>query len=61
MISSALPGADQAVMTGTLSHQLSAMPETAAPIEMAQTQEAIMSGAASAARAAWKKISSGPA
>ena len=42
--SKAVPGADQAVMTGTRSHQLSTMPASAAPIEMPHTHEAIMAG-----------------
>ena len=61
VISSAVPGADQAVTTGTFSHQLSTMPDTAAPTEMAHTHDASSSGPAPAARPAWKKISSGPA
>ena len=59
-MSSAVPGADQAVITGTRSHQLSTMPEMAAPIEMPQTQEAIIAGETPADCPAWKKINSGP-
>ncbi len=55
-----MPGADQAVTTGTFSHRLSRMPETAAPSEMAHTQEVIMALEISALWAAWKKIASGP-
>ncbi len=58
--SSTVPGADQAVTTGTFNHQLSPMPETAAPIEIAQTQEVIMAEEISALWAAWKKMISGP-
>ena len=61
MTSSAVPGADQAVTTGTLSHRLSPIPETAAPMEMAQTQEVIMAPDISALWAAWKKMARGPA
>jgi hypothetical protein len=53
VISKAVPGADQAVITGTRSTQLSAMPETAAPIEMPQTQEAKVALSTWAACAAW--------
>ena len=35
--------ADHAVMIGCFSHKLNAMPETAAPIEMDHTQDAITS------------------
>jgi hypothetical protein len=59
--SNAVPGADQAVMIGCFSHQLNVMPETAAPIEIAQTQDATTSLPTWALRAAWKKIASGPA
>ncbi|MNC54673.1 hypothetical protein D3C81_1816130 [compost metagenome] len=60
MTSSAVPGADQAVTTGTLSHQLSRMPDSAAPTEMAQTQEVIIAVETSALCAAWKKMINGP-
>jgi hypothetical protein len=38
--SNAVPGADQAVMIGCFSHQLNVMPDTDAPIEIAQTHVA---------------------
>ncbi|GGW42227.1 hypothetical protein GCM10007157_35620 [Vreelandella hamiltonii] len=38
----AVPGADHAVTTGTFNHMLSKIPEMAAPMEMAQTQEVII-------------------
>jgi hypothetical protein len=38
-----VPGADQAVTTGTFNAQLSKMPDTPAPIEIAHTQDDIMS------------------
>lgn len=59
--SSAVPGADQAVTIGALSHIDRKIPETAAPMEMAQTQEVIISGDTFAAAPAWKKIAKGPA
>ena len=37
------------------------MPEAAAPMEIAQTQEVIMAVEISALWAAWKKIARGPA
>ena len=52
MISSALPGADQAVITGTFKSVLSTMPDTAAPMEMAHTQVIIISVEICAAEAA---------
>src|SRR3954466_16344380 len=58
--SKAVPGADQAVMTGTLSAQLRTIPDTAAPIEMPQIQEAIISLDTLATSAAWKKMTAGP-
>ena len=61
VISSAVPGADQAVTTGTFRNQLRKMPDTPAPTEMAQTQEVVISGDMLPACAAWKKISNGPA
>lgn len=60
MTSRAVPGADQAVTTGTLSQRLSRMPDSAAPMEMAQTQEDIIPAEIPALCAAWKKITSGP-
>ena len=59
--SKAVPGADQAVTTGTLSHQLSKMPDSPAPMEMAQTQDDIISAETWALWPAWKNITSGPA
>ena len=53
-MSRAVPGADQAVTTGALNHQLNTMPETPAPMQMAQTHEASISGEACADCAAWK-------
>ena len=61
VISSAVPGADQAVMTGAFSHRLSTMPARPAPTEMAHTHDAVTSGDTCAACAAWKKMTSGPA
>src|SRR3954451_6822762 len=60
VISRAVPGADHAVMTGTFSTQLSRRPDTPAPMEMPQIQEAIMSPDTWATSAAWKKITAGP-
>ncbi|SAK49800.1 hypothetical protein AWB81_00844 [Caballeronia arationis] len=50
--SKAVPGADHAVMIGCLSHQLKAIPETAAPIEIDQTHDATTSLPTCAVRAA---------
>ena len=58
--SSAVPGADHAVMTGTLNAQLRKMPDTAAPMEMPHIHEAIISPDTWATSAAWKKITAGP-
>jgi len=52
VISSAVPGADQAVMMGALNQRLRKIPETAAPIEIAQTQDEIISFETSALCAA---------
>ncbi|MGF7211679.1 hypothetical protein GGE65_006301 [Skermanella aerolata] len=60
MISNAVPGADHAVMTGTLKAQLRRRPDTPAPIEMPHIHEAIMSPDTWATSAAWKKITAGP-
>ncbi|MOA42373.1 hypothetical protein D3C78_1644180 [compost metagenome] len=56
-----MPGADQAITAGTLSHQLSTMLPSAAPMEIAQIHEAIISWDTWALCAAWKKITAGPA
>ena len=53
VIRSAVPGADQAVMTGMRSFQLRKMPASPAPMEMPQTQEANMALLMCAAWAAW--------
>ena len=58
--SRAVPGADHAVMTGTLNAQLRKMPDTAAPMEMPHIHEAIISPDTWATSAAWKKITAGP-
>ncbi len=60
-MSSAVPGADHAVMTGAFSHRLSTMPPRPAPTEMAQTHDAVISGDTWAACAAWNTMTSGPA
>src|SRR3954451_16260051 len=60
VISRAVPGADHAVMTGTLSAQLRRIPDPPAPMEMPHIQEAIMSPDTWATSAAWKKITAGP-
>ncbi|GGH61710.1 hypothetical protein GCM10010975_25680 [Comamonas phosphati] len=59
--SKAVPGADQAVMIGSLSHQLSSKPLTPAPIEIAQIHEVSSTPGTWPAWAAWMKMSSGPA
>ena len=54
-----VPGADQAVTTGTLRDQDNRMPETAAPMETPQIHEAIMSPDTPATWAAWMMMIAG--
>ena len=57
---SAVPGADQAVTIGAFSQIDRIMPDIAAPMEIAQTQEVIISVEMPALAPAWKKIANGP-
>ena len=56
----AVPGADHAVITGTLYLIERKIPATAAPIEIPQIHEIIMALETCAFWAAWKKMISGP-
>ena len=60
MTNKAVPGADQAVTTGILYLIDKKIPASAAPIEIPQIHEIIMSGETWACCAAWKKMISGP-
>ncbi|MCY1297373.1 hypothetical protein D9M68_631100 [compost metagenome] len=59
--SSAEPGIDQAITTGTLKRRLRTMPSTALPMEIAQTQDDSSAWDNPALSAAWKISTSGPA
>ncbi|BCQ64487.1 hypothetical protein PBOI14_62370 [Pseudomonas sp. Boi14] len=59
--SSAAPGVDQAVITGTFRRQLSSRPVRPLPMEMAQIHDDTWSLGRWASRAAWNTMIKGPA